>query len=101
MKKNKITTKEFEPLRDFIIAKPFSQKQEFEIEARKTGIALPTPNEKKGRTIWATVIAVGPTTQKVSVNDVILLSEYDSYEIRLHGEEYLVVREEFVFSIYK
>lgn len=109
----------FIPLGSFIVAKPFSKKETEDIEARKTNIKMPEASEKKGRVVWARVVAVGPgklldtrgfndnggftgsvaySPLTIAVGDIILLSEYDSYEIRVEGEEYLTIKEEFVFT---
>ena len=95
-----MTTKnkyKFSPLGSFIVAKPFTKKETEEMESRKTQIKLPEATEKKGRVVWARVCAVG-LTDEIQVGDVILCSEYDSYEIRVEGEEYLTIKEEFVFT---
>lgn len=96
MPKNK-SQNMFSPLGSFIVAKPFTKKETEAIESRKTDIKLPEASEKKGRVVWAKVVAVGET-YSIQVGDIILCSEYDSYEIRVEGEEYLTIKEEFVFT---
>lgn len=105
-----ISSPKFSPLSDFVVAIPFTEKETLELEARKTKIALPTATEKKGRTVWARVIACGPgkvvseyptiLTGVPPIGATILCSEYDSYEIRVAGQEFLVVRAEFIFTIF-
>lgn len=113
---------EFHPLHDFVLIKPFTEKETKEIEQKKTAIALPTATEKKGRAVWGHVIGVGPgkftdgrkeilpqgtKVQTLSYKpvmlkegDIVIASEYDSYEIRLQGQEFLLVREEFIFTTF-
>lgn len=107
MPKNK---PQFKPLHDFVLIKPFSEKETKEIEQKKTGITLPEAREKKGRAVWGTVIAVGPgklsnentfITPTVDIGDVVILSEYDGYEMRLEGDSYMIVREDFIFTTFQ
>lgn len=93
----KFSIQKFEPMQNFLVAKPFSAKETELIEAKKTSIKLPDSDEKKGRIVWARVIAINPTSI-FKIGNVILLSEYDSYEIRVDGDEYLVIKEEFIFT---
>lgn len=97
MPKNK---PQFKPLNDFILIKSFSEKETKAIEQKKTSISLPEATEKKGKTVWGTVIAVGPANSSIEVGQIVIVSEYDSYEIRLDGEGFLIIKESFIFTSY-
>ena len=74
-------------------------------EVTKGGIVLPDAAREKSQ--QATVVAVGPgkllengerAKLEVSVGDTILISKYGGTEIKVCGEEYLIVRESDVLA---
>jgi chaperonin GroES len=89
------------PLHDRIIV-----RRDEEGEQQAGGIIIPdTAKEKPQR---GTVIAVGNGTLKdagtrvpldVKAGDVILFGKYTSQEIKLDGEEYLIMREDEVLAV--
>ena len=89
------------PLHDRIIV-----RRDEEGEQQRGGIIIPdTAKEKPQR---GTVIAVGNGTLKeggmrvpldVQAGDVILFGKYTSQDIKVDGEEYLIMREDEVLAV--
>jgi chaperonin GroES len=88
------------PLHDRIIV-----RRDEEGEQKSGGIIIPdTAKEKPQR---GTVVAAGSGTIKdgtrvaldVRAGDVILFGKYTSQEIKLDGEEYLIMREDEVLAV--
>ena len=89
------------PIHDRIIV-----RRDEEGEQKSCGIIIPdTAKEKPQR---GTVIAAGSGTVKdtgtrvpldVKAGDVILFGKYASQEIKLDGEEYLIMREDDVLAV--
>jgi chaperonin GroES len=49
----------------------------------------------------AAVVAVGPTAKQVKVGDRILYKSYSPTEVKLDGNEYLLIKEEDVLATLK
>lgn len=88
------------PLGDKVLVKPLEVE-----EATKSGIVLPdTAKEKPQR---GKVIAVGSGKIKdgklvpleVKEGDVIIYEQYGPNEIKIEGEEYLIIKEEDILAI--
>lgn len=88
------------PLNDRVIVKRLEEQ-----EKTKGGIIIPdsakeTPAEGK-------VIAVGPGKREdgkteplsIKVNDTVIFSKYAGTEIKLEGEEFLIMREEDILGV--
>ncbi len=91
----------FRPLHDRILIKRTEEK-----EAVRGGIIIPDTAKEKPQE--AEVIAVGGgkkndkgevTPLDVKVGDRILFGKYSGTEIKLDGEEYLIVREEEILGV--
>ncbi len=89
------------PLADRIIVKPTSAE-----EMTKGGIVL--PDTAKTRPQEGEVIAVGPgqTTEKgiqvpvdVQVGDKVIYSKYGGIQIKITGEEYVILRQDDILAI--
>jgi chaperonin GroES len=90
------------PLHDRIVVQRLVEESEQKIG----GIIVPdTAKEKPQR---GTVIAVGsgavrdggtPVPLDVKAGDVILFGKYTNQEIKLHGEDYLIMREDEVLAV--
>lgn len=91
------------PLGDKVIVKP----QDKEAEATKAGIILPDTVSKekpeKGK-----VLAIGPgrllengvrITPAVKVGDVVLFKKYSPDEIKVDGEELLIISEQDILAV--
>jgi chaperonin GroES len=91
------------PLGDRVIVKAKEAE-----ETTKGGIIL--PDTAKEKPIEGTVVAVGAgkvteegklVTMSVKVGDVVLYGKYSGTEIKIDGEEYLIMRESDVYGIVK
>ena len=93
---------QIKPLRDNVIIKPIPEEQK-----TASGIVLPDTAEKE-KPEQGEVIAVGPgriaedgKLIKININigDKVLFTKYAPNEIKVNGEELLVVKEEDVLAI--
>ena len=70
-------------------------------ETTKSGIVLASKTQEKPQ--QAEVIAVGPGTKdvamQVKVGDVVIYGKYTGTEVKLDGEEYLVVKQDDILAI--
>ncbi len=99
----------FFPLTNYVIVKPLDDKELDEIEQnKKSGIIL-MPDREGKRSIWGKVFALGkgliendkriPMT--LTIGQTVVFTEYDSNEIKVEGQTYHVIRENFIFSVFK
>ena len=93
---------QIKPLRDNVIIKPMPEEQK-----TASGIVLPDTAEKE-KPEQGQVIAVGPgrTTddnKTIQINiqkgDKVLFTKYAPNEIKVNGEEFLVVKEDDILAI--
>ncbi|MCX6173518.1 MAG: co-chaperone GroES [Ignavibacteriales bacterium] len=91
------------PLGDRVIVKAKEAE-----ETTKGGIIL--PDTAKEKPIEGTIVAVGAgkvteegklVAMNVKVGDVVLYGKYSGTEIKIDGEEYLIMRESDVYGIVK
>jgi chaperonin GroES len=91
------------PLGDRVIVKPKEAE-----ETTKGGIIL--PDTAKEKPVEGTIVAVGEgkTSEDgklvkltVKVGDVILYGKYSGTEVKIDGDEYLIMRESDVYGIVK
>jgi len=91
----------FKPLHDRVLVKRLEEK-----EAKKGGIIIPDTAKEKPQE--GEIIAVGPgrvtddgkrQPMEVKVGDKILFGKYSGSEVKLDGEEYLIMREEDVLGV--
>src|SRR5688572_24616598 len=71
-------------------------------EERKTkgGLLIPaTAADAAKRTVWAEVVAVGPSVRNIETGDYVLVSPEAGYEAQIRGEDYLLLREREVHAI--
>jgi chaperonin GroES len=89
------------PLHDRILVKRLEEK-----ETKKGGIIIPDTAKEKPQE--GEVVAVGPgkvgddgkrQSMDVKVGDKILFGKYSGSEVKLDGEEFLIMREEDVLCI--
>lgn len=89
------------PLADRVVVKPVQAE-----EKTKGGIVL--PDTAKDKPQEGEVIAVGPgrildngtkLAPEVKVGDRVIYSKYSGTEIKIEGEEYLIVRESDVLAV--
>ena len=91
----------FKPLGDRVIVQPEQAEQ-----ATKSGIVLPDTAQEKPQT--GIVVSVGPgrvteegKTLPVNVKekDVVIYAKYGGTEIKIDGEDYLLMREDDVLGV--
>ena len=89
------------PLQDRIMVQPILEK-----EVQKGGIII--PDSAKEKTIEGRVKAVGkgkigddgkPIKLEIKVGDKVLYSKYGGTEIKIDGEDYLLMREDDVLGV--
>jgi chaperonin GroES len=89
------------PLQDRILVQPIRDK-----EVRKSGIIIPDSAQEKP--IEGRVKAVGPgkvgedgkrVALDVKVNDKVLYSKYGGTEIKIEGDDFLLMREDDILGI--
>ena len=86
------------PLGDRVVLKQVEAE-----EKTKSGIILTSQAQEKPQE--ATVIAVGPgkddVKMEVKVDDKVIYSKYARTEVKLDGEEYIVVKQDDILAIVK
>ena len=88
------------PLGDKIVLKQLEAE-----ETTKSGIVL--PGQAKEKPQEAEVIAVGPggvvdgkeVTMQVKAGDKVIYSKYSGNEVKLGGEEYIIVRQNDILAV--
>lgn len=92
-----------QPLQDRVIVKPKEAE-----ETTKGGIIL--PDTAKEKPIEGTIVAVGDgkvtddgkvIKLTVKVGDTVLYGKYSGTEVKIEGEEYLIMRESDIYGIVK
>ena len=92
-----------EPLGDRVLVKRLEEE-----EVKKGGIII--PDTAKEKPLRAEVKAVGPGKRnkegkiiplEVKVGDKVLINEYGGTEVKIDGEEYLIMREDDIMGIIK
>jgi chaperonin GroES len=63
------------------------------------GILIPATAQVAKRLVWADVVAVGASVRTVELNDQVLFSPEDRYEVELRGEDYIVLRERDIHAV--
>ena len=88
------------PLGDRVVLKQLVAE-----ETTKSGIVL--PGQAKEKPQQAEVVAVGPggnidgkeVTMQVKVGDKVIYSKYAGTEVKLEGQEYIIVRQNAILAI--
>ncbi len=84
------------PLADRVVLKQFEAE-----EKTKSGIILTSSAQEKPQ--QALVIAVGPGTEdvkmEVKVDDQVIYSKYAGTEVKLDGEEYIIVKQSDILAV--
>ena len=65
----------------------------------RAGILIPATAEITRRLTWAEVVAVGPHVRTVKVGDTVLFNPEDRFEVEVHGEEYVILRERDIHAL--
>jgi len=89
------------PLRDRILVKRVEEP-----EQRIGGIIVPDTAKEKPQTARVIAVGTGRVNDKgevvpldVKANDYVLIGKYSGTEIKLDGEEYLILREDEVLGV--
>ena len=90
------------PLADRVVLKQLEAEQ-----TTKSGIVL--PGQEKEKPQQAEVIAVGPggvvdgkeIKMEVKVGDKVIYSKYAGTEVKMDGEEYIIVRQSDILAVVK
>ena len=88
------------PVADRVIVKYFETED-------KTASGIVLPDSSKEKTQQAEVIAVGPggmvdgkeVTMQVKAGDKVIYSKYAGTEVKLEGEEYIIVRQNDILAV--
>src|SRR3974390_2585891 len=65
----------------------------------RAGILIPATAQVSRRLAWAEAVAVGPHVRAVKVGDTVLFNPEDRFEVEVHGEEYVILRERDIHAI--
>jgi len=86
------------PLGDRVVLKQLEAE-----ETTKSGIVLPGQSQEKPQ--QAEVVAVGPGTEEVKMEvkkgDMVIYSKYAGTDVKLDGEEYIIVKQNDILAIVK
>lgn len=83
-----------QPLSDYVVA----QAEEAAAKT-KSGLYLPDNAQEKPKT--AKVVAVGKDVKQIKTGDRILYKSYSTTDVKLDGQEYILVKEEDVLATVK
>ncbi len=83
-----------QPLGDYVVAVGEAAETK-----TKSGIYLPEKATEKPKT--AQVVAVGPAAKQVKVGARIVYKSFSTTEVKVGGEEYILVKEEDVLATVK
>ena len=82
------------PLADYVVA----QQEEAETKTA-SGLYLPDKAQEKPKV--AKVAAVGPAAKQLKVGDRIIYKSYSTTDVKVSGEEYILIKEEDVLATLK
>ncbi|MEU4573878.1 co-chaperone GroES [Nonomuraea sp. ATR24] len=68
-------------------------EQESQERRSGSGIVIPATVKLANRLAWGEVCGVGSNVRSVKVGDKVLLNPEDQFEVELHAQVYLVMRE--------
>lgn len=63
------------------------------------GIVIPATAQVAKRLSWGEVLAVGNHVRGVKSGDRVLFSPDDQYEVEVHGQDYIILRERDIHAI--
>jgi chaperonin GroES len=77
-----------------------AQQPQAEGERRsRAGILIPATAQVSRRLSWAEVVAVGPHVRTIKVGDKVLFNPDDRFEVEVHGDEYVILRERDIHAV--
>ena len=65
----------------------------------RAGILIPATAQVSRRLLWAEVVAVGPHVRVVKAGDNVLFNPEDRFEVEVHGDEYVILRERDIHAV--
>jgi chaperonin GroES len=65
----------------------------------RSGILIPATAQVSRRLTWAEAVAVGPHVRSIKVGDNVLFNPEDRFEVEVHGEEYVILRERDIHAV--
>src|SRR3954470_20266889 len=65
----------------------------------RAGILIPATANVNRRLVWADVVAVGPNVRNIESTDQVLFAPDAGFEVEIHAEEYLILRERDVHAV--
>jgi chaperonin GroES len=80
-----------QPLADYVVAQ--TEKAETKTAS---GLYLPDKAQEKPKT--AKVLAAGPNAKQVKAGDRILCKSYSTTDVKVEGEDYILVKEEDILA---
>ncbi|MCD6133091.1 MAG: co-chaperone GroES [Deltaproteobacteria bacterium] len=84
----------FKPLADHLLAKPLESEE-------KTEAGIIIPDTAKERPQKAKIIEVGNEVKDIKKNDTVLFAKYSGTEVKMGGEDYIILKEEDVLGIFE
>lgn len=63
------------------------------------GILIPATAQMSKRLVWGKVIGAGPNVRGAKVDDQVLFSPEDRYEVEVQGDDYIILRERDLHAI--
>jgi chaperonin GroES len=81
---------EIQMLHDRVLVRPVKESGE---QLRASGIVIPATADQTRRLVWGEVCGVGTYVRAVKVGDKVLFHPADQFEVEIHGDTYLVMRE--------
>ncbi|HCB34165.1 MAG TPA: chaperonin, partial [Acidimicrobiaceae bacterium] len=71
-----------------------------EAERRSSGgILIPATAQQQKRLVWGEALGTGRNVRSVQEGDHVLFSPDDRFEVEVHGEDFLILRERDVHAI--
>ena len=83
-----------QPLADYVVA-----QQEVAASKTASGIYLPDAAKEKPKT--AKVLAVGSAIKEIKAGDRIIYGGYGNEDLKIDGQEYILIKQENVFATIK
>jgi chaperonin GroES len=82
----------FKPLNNNILIKPLAVEQ-----ITASGIFI--PDTAKGKSLKGEVKAIGNVDVRINVGDIVLFAENSGAEIKIDGDDYLIMDEKYLYGI--
>ncbi|MFT7600181.1 MAG: chaperonin GroES [Acidimicrobiales bacterium] len=63
------------------------------------GILIPATAQVGKRLTWAKVVAIGPNVRSMQLDDRVLFSPEDRYEVEVGSQDYIILRERDIHAV--